>query len=312
MEDEGNLTPRTEVMDVDGDIHPEGSYDEKSLSISESGMLDKMPPEKHSDDEKDGDLFKRMSKNRCSGVVLKKFPRCCIFLVGVVIPLFVLIFLSLFFGIILAALEAEGEVESNDDILATRFLARRAQDLVTSMTVSAPRVCLHGYLTGMNATPFSDALIDLIARPAEEFKTENPDLLGLYNETNMTELYEFLVECGNSSRSFADEEARAAVGGSVSELSFNWIRCYEGANNLKVDISGDILRSQERNPRLQREFYERVWRSDFDRLYAQYRKEENAVTLAESLKASTRALEDASGGDSCYLNGSGSGKKLSY
>ena len=276
-----------------------------------SGQREVHSSQESTEDETDGELFKIISRTRCIGTLVKYFPRCCVFLMGVLLPLLFLIFLSLFFGIILASLEAESEVDSNDDILARTRIARRGVNAVANVTAAVPRICLYGYVTGMNST-FGDTLIDLVPTEADQLLNDNIDLFGFFNnQTNMTEVYEYLAACGESSRTYAEElykEGRSAFGGSVDDLSFNWIRCYEGAHSLKVDLDGDLFRSTERDPNKQNQFYRQNWANDYSTLYQQYIREDNATTVAELFLASTRALQYATGGDSCYLNGAGSGK----
>lgn len=54
------------------------------------------------DDDHDGRLYKRMVSRRCTRTAFEKCPGACAFLIGVVIPLFLLIVMALFFGTFLA------------------------------------------------------------------------------------------------------------------------------------------------------------------------------------------------------------------
>ncbi|KAL7557515.1 hypothetical protein ACA910_005269 [Epithemia clementina (nom. ined.)] len=282
--------------------------DEPSLNE----VLDKMEQndQRKNESEQDGRLYREMSNNRWTAVILKTFPRTCVMLLGVVVPLLGLIVLSLFFGIILARLEAPTEVESNDDILAKRLIVRRAEQLVTNLTVAIPHVCLIAFLTGTEVEPFSAELVNMINEDPKQILKDNFDLfIERSKETNYTEAYESVVACGRASKTFADalyKNAREEVGDSLAEMSFNWIRCYPGAHDLNVDISSGILDRKERSPHIQSAYYQLVWMSNFYELFDQYTEESNATTLDELYQASTRALEDATGGNACYLNGSGS------
>ena len=82
---------------------------------------------------------------RCFARLPERWPRTFALWMGVVFPLFLLIAVSCLFGYGLARLEAPGEVEANDAIIATRAAYAFAGDFVTNLTKRLPHICLSVY-----------------------------------------------------------------------------------------------------------------------------------------------------------------------
>ena len=77
----------------------------------------------------------------CCLTLPEKWPRVFGVLIGIVFPLFSLIAVSLLFGFGLASLEAPGEVETNNDIIATSKAVDLQADLVAAITEELPTIC---------------------------------------------------------------------------------------------------------------------------------------------------------------------------
>ncbi len=77
----------------------------------------------------------------CCLTLPEKWPRTFGILMGIVVPLFSLIAVSLLFGFGLASLEAPGEVETNNDIISTSKAVGLQADLVAAITEELPTIC---------------------------------------------------------------------------------------------------------------------------------------------------------------------------
>lgn len=265
-------------------------------------------------DDKDGKLYKRMMNNQWSKRLLLRFPGCCVFLIGVILPMFLLMLMALFFGLCLAALEAPHEVEVNDDTCARIFLANRTEQSIVSLTTEFPRICSEAYLLETELSPF-EPILDSVLVNATTFVENNTNAIEGFSDrtTNFLELYDYLDACGEAGRTWTMDRFReleeAVVEIGVSGLTFNWIRCYSGGNDLDVDLRNDLLRLNEVHPTQQYYYYTSRWREDYYRLVEEYQQQirkSGQLSVEEIFEASNRALEDATGGDVCTLNGSGS------
>jgi len=79
-------------------------------------------------------------RNRCRKVLLS-WPRTFAILLGVVVPLFGLIFLSAFFGLLLAYAEAPHEVASNNEALAAQFSQLVNAFILADLASIVPPLC---------------------------------------------------------------------------------------------------------------------------------------------------------------------------
>mmetsp|Transcript_12849 Transcript_12849/g.35573 ORF Transcript_12849/g.35573 Transcript_12849/m.35573 type:complete len:532 (+) Transcript_12849:76-1671(+) len=266
------------------------------------------------EDDNDGILYKSLMKSIFTKKLLTRFPGCFAFLFGIVIPCFILMFLALIFGTILARLEAPKEVERNDDNLASLYLANRTENTIIALTTNISKGCLESWLldTPLSENSFDEEILDQLFQREDEFFANNSAAVGEFlNKANFEDLHQYLKTCGDLSREWTRERfAESLRAHEASGLSFNWIRCYEGAADLKrMDFDGDLFESSVLKPSEQGYWYTKNWIRDYHRLEALYREEygkDGKLTVREVFQASDRALEDATGGNKCNLNGSGS------
>jgi len=71
----------------------------------------------------------------------RRWPRTFGILMGIVVPLFSLIGLSLLFGFGVASLEAPGEVDANNAIIATSGAVKLQEELLATITEELPTIC---------------------------------------------------------------------------------------------------------------------------------------------------------------------------
>jgi len=172
---------------------------------------------------------------------LRKSPPMLLILIGVILPLFVLLLISLLFGYFLSLLEEDEEVEFNNNLLAIAEQNALMSSLFSNLTILAPRICFHHYVLN-NGTTLT-TLVELVGENPEQIletalageftqdayqnlSTDDDDQL-----LNAKDSYSFLVQCQNAML----EEAQQ-LGGSLAvqissvelvtpALTFNWIRC---------------------------------------------------------------------------------------
>eukprot|EP00522_Entomoneis_paludosa_P010230 CAMPEP_0172440536 /NCGR_PEP_ID=MMETSP1065-20121228/1163_1 /TAXON_ID=265537 /ORGANISM="Amphiprora paludosa, Strain CCMP125" /LENGTH=536 /DNA_ID=CAMNT_0013189429 /DNA_START=88 /DNA_END=1698 /DNA_ORIENTATION=- len=309
------------AVDYEKVVVPEELDDDgaSGLEMGEDGKRDHLEKqESHTsmdDDESDGALYKSMMRSRWSKKVVTTCPGIMVFFCGVLLPMFFLIFLAFVFGLWLARLEAPEEVAANDDILARTYLANRTRDSVVAYATNISRACLDSYAQDLPTDDFSP-ILNLVIQNRQTFLDENYVLAQEFSQSahNYSEIQEYLHDCGEAGRSWVlsrfEEVNLAVVETGLGGLSFNWIRCYEGKRDLNVDLDGDILDLSEIKPIHQTFYYTTNWIRDYQRLQELYRdelrKSAGALTVEAVFDASNRALDEATGGDKCSLNGSGS------
>jgi len=71
----------------------------------------------------------------------RRWPRTFGILMGIVVPLFSLIGISLLFGFGMSSLEAPGEVEANNNIIATNGAVKIQEELLATITEELPTIC---------------------------------------------------------------------------------------------------------------------------------------------------------------------------
>ena len=117
----------------------------------------------------------------------------------------------------------------------------------------------------------------------------------------------FMKDCGDAVETSADQLLQESIADIVEqsqELSFSWIRCYEGADGSR-SLHGRELTPEERSQQGQTYWYTHVWEQDRQRLLVQYFGQLTADGLDVAV-AFARAVEeaalDADGGSQCNLN----------
>ena len=283
------------------------------------------------DDEEEGRgcCLRLANGEGCCGRCMMRWPRFWIILLGVVLPLWFLIALSLWFGYFLAKSEAPNEVLANNDILAAQSAAAAIAAILSDFVQALPKLCFAFYVLAIDPSGLEDVLDQILTQAQVDPTSINasvdtllPELL--LNETillNKTDLYEFMQDCGDKARNITDEILDRSRGLSdlfATDLTFNWMRCVPWAEGLSGD--SDIFLSSNAYPSLRPDaqvglFYE-TWLEDQQRLYQAYLNAtswdilngtipvdaNNHTRLIAQVEAYQESIRDATGGSACQLN----------
>jgi hypothetical protein len=222
---------------------------------------------------------------RCIYNIPATWPRCFYFIVGVIIPLWILIFLSLFLGKFLARFEFPVEIEDNNAILASRasFIFYEQEDYLFLVT-ALPKSCYQEYLKDNNGT-------DLVE--GEEMEA------GI--------LLEYIQECSERYVEPMLEERRERLlnsttdGVFASSLSFNWIRCWnesdeELGTSVIVPLPSQAQIDASR-PLAQASFYTASWKEQQQELFEKYLEKDG-----NTMEAFEKSIAEATGGE-CIIRG---------
>ncbi|GKY98450.1 hypothetical protein MPSEU_000802400 [Mayamaea pseudoterrestris] len=184
-------------------------------------------------------------------------PRCWALLLGVILPLWSLIFVSFAFGYGLAVYESGPEFEQNDAILKNQALATFQSTTFANITQRLPTMCLEIYISNKTISQVAnDRIVDILPSVPDDgsyeqgFVAPGPpsraaqsgSLLTEYirnhtNETlNFTELLTFLENCSASAEPYVRElvdgvTSTASRIHATSDLTFSWNRCPLKANS---------------------------------------------------------------------------------
>lgn len=222
-------------------------------------------------------MFRLIMRHQCCARILRTFPRCFALLLGVVIPLFSLICISIFLGNWLSRLESPNEIIANDAILAAQMYAQVYSFIVVDSAVIIPPKCTDLFLRGEQHHDIGDeiqsAIIGItgaleisnaLKHAGQPSDTLNETLLFSNNQTvsiSNEELFNYMKSCGESARNISQtflERVTDAINNASADLTFNWIRCYEGAHDLSYHESFQPSNSQYL-PEEQEKFYTATW-----------------------------------------------------
>jgi len=259
----------------------------------------------------------KTTKPRCRHYLSRgphRHPRCWSILCAIFIPLWVLIGCSVLGGYILAGFEAPVEVEANDAILANRHIFVELDwKAVVEKVLKLPQFCFDRYLQdvllpGKNMTDIGPGEgVDWI----DWWEGLDGDTSELLNDLFdlLEDMREFMETCGNTAQEILEQvwalNSDIEVTLAAQPLSFNWIRCW---NRTEL---GDVKPFNPTDAQIeaaasQSDFYERVWREDQVRIYREYLAEEEYPNSIEArLRALRYSADNASGGDHCGRNTSG-------
>ncbi|KAL7577683.1 hypothetical protein ACA910_015194 [Epithemia clementina (nom. ined.)] len=294
----------------------------------------------HKDVEKlPSKLYERMMKNRCCAFCLKRFPRTCAVWFGVVLPLWLLIIFSLWFGALMCNYEGPPEIDENNMKLSQTFFANISTSAVINFTMVLPRVCFTLYLVqGQNYTgdePVSIAGLEtnvtdmispfllnmkskygvapldslLVPDQGNNYPNEAPELFepdGV--NINVTDFYYFMSSCGESGKAIAVKLLALTIENAIQaseSLTFNWIRCFEGANHGDSGFNSQDLSPQQRSASGQTEVFTSAWEEDRQQLYEQYFNQsinEGVNPVVAHVNATIDAALNATGKSVCEWN----------
>lgn len=196
------------------------------------------------------------------GKVAERCPRTFWFCSGIVLPLWLLIFVSSFLGLGLATLEAPKEIELNDMRLRNNFRLETVENSTRKIIALAPTLCFRLYLEKVHGNSTNNSsgeewlVINFLSKATENhhklaaavdelnevFEAEYDASIDLVE--NLTDAFLFLDECGQQVSKVVDDlqtpnsslillnETDIDYG----DLTFNWNRCANGTNTTIIDI----------------------------------------------------------------------------
>jgi Ion channel len=294
-------------------------------------------------DDDDDPNNKQKPLDRC----FRKYPRSCAIVLAILIPLWILLLISFLFGFIIAKSEAPYQVESNDFYFASKLLSSSAAQLVANFSASLPLLCLDLYLEKRlpnedNLNEISGPILseELLIPSVDEviggnqsfdetgalvrvyagdnttvyWRTPRDIILEGIDFGNATDLYRFLLQCGEASRSVnsklldAMKNRLTALVSSEGTAKFQWIRCLpqsSGLSNTPSFFNGWSY--EEARQDAQTKLYEQTWTASQRQLFRQFLNEEMKLqgNLTAEIVAAVfgRSLRAATGESKCGLNG---------
>lgn len=220
-------------------------------------------------------------------------------------------------------------VQKNDSYLAARDEIRMISWLASNYTRSLPTLCFDEYMRiKANLTQDTDANIQ--SDISDAFDAQNSNLFyetretalnnnGTTNITISPELKRFMIRCGRISSPKIEQLIQRALRTSREldgKLTFNWMRCYEGASGvssrtIKVGKQRRVAhRIEEVQYESQHDFYEDQWERDrrekLNALVDTYTTQGNLTLEQARSKALWETATMATGGDACGFNSAAS------
>jgi hypothetical protein len=168
---------------------------------------------------------------RCLARFIDKWPRVSSFFLGVLLPLWTLIFISLIFGTWLANVEKPTEIEQNDAALAETAKLNLMANLFANISSLAMIFCIWTDAGANNTKP---PIVDFI------------DFLHTFNKTlNETKLEEILAEANDLNDISVNFTPGALDGGEdvyVTVSAATLINCTDMVRNLTSVMNGILAR----------------------------------------------------------------------
>mmetsp|Transcript_17955 Transcript_17955/g.31472 ORF Transcript_17955/g.31472 Transcript_17955/m.31472 type:complete len:676 (-) Transcript_17955:6-2033(-) len=246
----------------------------------------------------------------------RSWPRTSSFLL-VVLWLWILILVSMGFGVLLAQYESPSEIADNDAILGARaqvayFEVSRVKLLnVTNVCLARwEKNVLEGGTGGGTLEPIlvEDTDLDDNETLAEIEDTNEAFLQQVdadgdgFVSINRTLLEDSLEDCTRSFvpelQAFQDATANNSI--AFDSLSFNWNRCWNISTNSQFILHPTDAQKQAAHPSQQEAYYEQEWTEMQLALYEQYLPEN--PTEEEDYEAFLRSVQEATGMAACEPN----------
>jgi hypothetical protein len=249
--------PSSESQDIQNELRwqampqEEQQSEETALTVHVQKLSNKLPSgdEHGSENSVQQSDVRRNGLKKRPGKWFMRCPRCWALMLGVILPLWLLIAVSFAFGYGLAVLEAEPELDQNDEILMNQAMGIFETVSVTNITQRLPIMCLEAFIANRTISDMADDLfIDFLpsmpydgnlqhnfaAPPPPLITHEDVVSVFIENNANMTynlaELLQFLQHCSASSESYvknmiAQLTSTSSVIRATAEMSFYWNRC---------------------------------------------------------------------------------------
>jgi hypothetical protein len=182
-----------------------------------------------------------------------RFPRTFSIVCCIIVPLLFLIAVSIGCGHWLARIESPTEIVFNNAQLSTAAQLQFRLDIIANLTALTPRICwqlclqqqqqnndtltgdsfeiLQGNGTNKNNESSNAAAMETALVVVQELQSWLRDENSYDQElllVNATDMYDFMIECGNRLKGIADDLANAMTAAedlAPSPLTFNWNQC---------------------------------------------------------------------------------------
>lgn len=270
--------------------------------------------------QQDGSCHRCLSKVccKCFTTSRTKWPRTYSLCFGVILPLWIIIFVSQLFGHWLSDLEAPNEFDANDDFMQTKSRAIATVNVVSSVTDAVPEICAVVYFDGNRTLEtfreeLREAVIQLTADGlVAEFGEENPFPAGDEILVNTTDMLEFMAECGELAGNFTRQllvDEFTDVAEKSGGITLNWIRCVEG-DASRCDFNPNLCGNLAFNrstflPSTQAQVYANAWKANQEELFEEYFSgylEEGQSPSEAAVSAYRQSTQDATGQKNCTVN----------
>lgn len=208
------------------------------------------------DDDADGDIDNKQQDERhgccyrccsvlccacpCCLTLPQKWPRTFGILMGIVVPLFSLIGVSLLFGFGLAKLEAPGEVATNNDIISTASAVALQEELLATITEELPTICSSVFwLEQAIELPFRECLAAPTDSLGDGVIGPDGNSTNSINSTNVTNTTDPVVNCTEPPSlegAFIEGTIQQVFVGSLAQCSFLQQNNTNNNNNSSPDM----------------------------------------------------------------------------
>lgn len=286
-------------------IPPEGNVEQPTYLKTEDDTV--KATQSSAENEKTG----RFRKG-CVRRIPERYPRSCACIGGIILPLWLLVFVAFLGGKFLASFEAPQEFETNDAILASRttFLLTKGglSDMIDKL-LKLPQSCLYDYLKMYKPEGTNTTLYEL-------FMGNSTYLDGELNLADLTILAQipglsaYMEECGFEAEivinALLEIRNDTSVELASQSLTFNWIRCWNETlfgDRTSLRATDELLAAAAQ----QDDYYVTVWNDNKQRLYDQYVEDYDGdnFTDFDRLDLWQRAIAGATGSDGCGENVAG-------
>ena len=182
------------------------------------------------------DTTKNAKLNKC----FNTWPRTTALCFRIIIPLWILIGISLGFGLILASFEAPGEYASNDETVKERYvLSLFPSNEITTGLTNMSQSCLDYYndiknnQTTIENNPFL-TLVDNLDFFTQKFPNVSVGFENQTPESVLGEAKEFASVCADIAEEIYDtlyNYTKSVINEEIlTDLTFNWIRCWNSSS----------------------------------------------------------------------------------
>lgn len=244
------------------------------------------------------------------------WPRCASCCIGVYIPLNILVFVSLLFGLLFGKLEMAAEVTANDAKVRHQYGNQQIAGHVEEVLQKLPALCLalfeqHGGEEGIDGyalrSILEDAMTNMNNNTLEPYlllEETTKDQVVVPRNKSLQDLATYLAKCGEQGAlvrdNWLDLFNNNQTGEDGNDLTFNYIRCVNRTNPLNFNFimtptNQDILESR---PASQAILYEESWINSQQELEEAYRTE----GLYSELEVLQKSYEEATGQEKCAVN----------